>query len=179
MHLFRQYLDQVKVEGKTLCVSFSRMQNIKMPNEIGINEEPTSRDFTNVKGVHRFRNPMIASKLCKNLCSPTNTLHVANLPEKFRTDALRQYLVEKGYTLVDVQEVGKENSMALVTFATVEEAVSALAKLHNITPEGYQTKNNSGLCFSFSSRKKKNDTKINEKMDDEADDDKLEPEEDM
>merc|ERR1719273_593535 len=37
--------------------------------------------------------------------------------------------------------------------ATEQEAIKALAKFHNITPEGIKTKNDAGLCFSFSGRK--------------------------
>ena len=45
------------------------------------------------------------------------------------------------------------SGMALVQMASVEEAIRALAKLHNKTPEGHKTRNNSGLCLSFSGRK--------------------------
>ena len=144
----------MKIHGKKLVVSFSRVLSIKMPTEMGYDEEPGSKDFTNMKGVHRFRNPNVAQKLGKNLTSPTTILHVANLPENFDTDQLKTYLTEKGYTVSQIQDCGKEGSlMALVQFASLEESVMALAKLHNITPDGYETKNNSGLCFSFSSRK--------------------------
>ncbi len=149
----RQYLDQVKVGGNTICVSFSRIQGIRMPTDIGMEDEAT-KDFTNIRGVHRFRNHNMAARLIKNLCSPTMTLHVANLPEDFKSDDLQQYLVEKGFTVKEVQECGKDGSnMALVIMDSIDEAIRTLAKCHNVTPEGFQTKNNSGLCFSFSGRK--------------------------
>jgi RNA recognition motif-containing protein len=149
----RQHLDQVKVSGKTLCVSFSRCPVIKLPTDIGIDDDNSTKDFTNVKGVHRFRNPNVAQKLAKNLCAPTALLHVANLPEKYSQDDLKTYFTEQGFTIKDIQEVGKDGNMALVQMSTVDEAINALAKLHNVTPEGHTTKNNSGLCFSFSSHK--------------------------
>ena len=154
----RQYLDQLKIEGNTLCVSFSRIHGIRMPTEMAsaADDEQNTKDFTNVKGIHRFRYHNIAAKLSKNLCAPTAMLHVANLPSEanFGSQELQKYLVERGYTVNEVQDCGKEGSnMALVQMATVEEAVRALAKLHNATPDGYTTKNNSGLCFSFSARK--------------------------
>ena len=54
--------------------------------------------------------------------------------------------------------------MALVQMATEQEAIKALAKFHNITPEGIKTKNDAGLCFSFSGRKAaSNDARNSEK----------------
>lgn len=155
--LCRQFLDQVKIENNTLCVSYSRIQGIKMPTEIEPEQEKIVKDFSNTKGVHRFRNPIIAAKLSKNLSPPSQMLHVANLPEDFSTEELKNYLLEQGYTVSDIEDCSKEGGgkMALVQMGTTEEAIRALAKLHNVTPEGYTTRNNSGLCFSFSGRKTK------------------------
>ena len=59
-----------------------------------------------------------------------------------------------GLTVTDCQDCGKEGSgMALVQMSTTEEAIKAIAKFHNVTPPGHHTKNNAGLCFSFSGRK--------------------------
>lgn len=154
--LCRQFLDQVKIEGNTLCVSFSRIQGIRMPTEMGMDEEQDkqTKDFTNIRGVHRFRNHMIAAKLSKNLCSPTSMLHVANLPDDFKAVDLQKYLVESGLTITECQDCGKDGSgMALIQMGTTEEAIKAIAKFHNVTPPGHRTKNNAGLCFSFSGRK--------------------------
>ena len=58
----------------------------------------------------------------------------------------------------DCQDCGKDGSgMALVQMASEQEAIKALAKCHNITPPGVKTKNNAGLCFSFSGRKAASD----------------------
>ena len=148
----RQNLDQLKLHGKKICVSFSRVESIKMPREIGYDADEGTKDFTNVRGVHRFRNPMIASKLSKNLCAPTSLLHVANLPDTLKSEDLKTYITDHGFTVNQIDECGKDGSMALVQMSTLEDAVMALAKLHNVTPEGHVTKNNSGLCFSFSKK---------------------------
>jgi len=163
--LCRQFLDQQKIDNNTLCVSFSRIQGIRMPTEIDIENDKNTKDFTNIKGVHRFRNHMIAAKLSKNLCHPTAMLHVANMPDEFKAIDLQKYLVEEGLTVKDCQDCGKEGSgMALVQMATEQEAIKALAKFHNVTPEGIKTKNNAGLCFSFSGRKAaSNDARNSEK----------------
>lgn len=151
--LCRNFLDQARIGGRKICVSFSRMSSIKLPADIGIDDDPSTKDYSNVRGVHRFRNPNIAHKLLKNLCAPTPLLHVANMPDGFGKDKLRQYFVDNGFTVKDIQDCGKDGSMALVHLSSVEEAIGALAKLHNKTPEDFSTKNNSGLCFSFSNRR--------------------------
>jgi len=170
--LCRQFLDQQKIDNNTLCVSFSRIQGIRMPTEIDIENDKNTKDFTNIKGVHRFRNHNVAAKLSKNLCHPTAMLHVANMPDEFKAIDLQKYLIEEGLTVKDCQDCGKEGSgMALVQMATEQEAIKALAKFHNVTPEGIKTKNDAGLCFSFSGRKAaSNDARNSEKKGKEKED---------
>ena len=83
--LCKQFLDQVKISGKTICVSFSRIQELRQPSKDNDEEFPASNfvDLTNLRYVHRFRNHTIAVKLTKSLSSPSHMLHVANLPENF------------------------------------------------------------------------------------------------
>ena len=156
--LCRNFLDQCKIDGKRICVSYSRMTSIKLPADNGHDDDAKTKDFSSIKGVHRFRNPNLANKLLKNLCAPTSMLHIANLPENFATngklDELKTYLVDSGFTVKDTQECGKDGSMALVQLSSVEEAISALAKLHNKIPESIGTKKGElGLCISFSNRR--------------------------
>ena len=67
---------------------------------------------------------------------------------------LKTYFVDSGFTVKDTQECGKDGSMALVQLSSVEEAISALAKLHNKIPESIGTKKGElGLCISFSNRR--------------------------
>ena len=156
--LCRNFLDQCKINGKRICVSYSRMTSIKLPADNGHDDDAKTKDFSSIKGVHRFRNPNLANKLIKNLCAPTNMLHIANLPENFATDGkldeLKSYFVDSGFTVKDTQECGKDGSMALIQLASVEEAIGALAKLHNKIPESIGTKKGElGLCISFSNRR--------------------------
>jgi len=156
--LCRNFLDQCKIDGKRICVSYSRMTSIKLPTDNGHDDDAKTKDFSSIKGVHRFRNPNLAHKLLKNLCAPTSMLHIANLPENFATDGkldeLKSYFVDSGFTVKDTQECGKDGSMALIQLSSVEEAISALAKLHNKIPERIGTKKGElGLCISFSNRR--------------------------
>ena len=156
--LCRNFLDQCKVDGKRICVSYSRMTSIKLPADNGHDDDAKTKDYSLIKGVHRFRNPNLAHKLLKNLCAPTSMLHIANLPEHFATEGrleeLKNYFVDAGFTVKDTQECGKDGSMALIQLASIEEAISALAKLHNKIPERIGTKKGElGLCVSFSNRR--------------------------
>merc|ERR1719228_3137857 len=113
----RNFLDQAKVGGRKLCVSNSRVEallnNKRMPED-----DPLQCDFSNSRN-HRYRNHQMAAKLTKNLGPPSSTLHVANLPEDL--------------THIEV--------MALLTMTNPEEALMALAKMHNYAPEEYKFKN--------------------------------------
>jgi hypothetical protein len=129
------------------------MSSIKLPSDIGIEDDASTKDYSNVRGVHRFRNPNVAQKLMKNLCAPTSVLHVANIAEDVEREALRDYFIENGFTVKEIHDCGKDGSMALVQLGSVEEAIGALAKLHNKTSPYIKTKNSSGLCFSFSNRR--------------------------
>ena len=151
--LCRNFLDQAKAYGKKICVSFSRMNSIKLPADIGIEDDSSTKDYSNVRGVHRFRNPNVAQKLMKNLCAPTSVLHVANLSEECDREMLKAYFLENGFSIKEVHECGKDGTMALVQLCSVEEAIAALAKLHNKVHPDIKTKNSSGLCFSFSNRR--------------------------
>lgn len=156
----RSFLDRIKVRGRRICVSFSRINAVKLPSEkkggdgdakdVAMDEEDClTKDYSD--SIRRFRNPVVAKKLLKNLCAPTSLLHVANLPDSHDPDLLKAFFVEHGFTVSEVRECGK--NMALVRFASVEEAILALAKLHNSTPEKIGTKNANGICLSFSGRK--------------------------
>jgi len=155
--LCRNFLDQAKVCGKKICVSFSRMSSIKLPSDIGIEDDSSTKDYSNVRGVHRFRNPNVAQKLMKNLCAPTSVLHVANLSEEFDKETLKAYFLDHGFTVKEVHDCGKDGTMALVQLCSVEESIAALAKLHNKPHPEIKSKNNAGLCFSFSNRRLNND----------------------
>ena len=89
----------------------------------------------------------------KNLCAPTSILHVANLSEDVDKETLKKYFIDNGFTIKDIHDCGKDGSMALVQFSSVEESIAALAKLHNKVTPDIKTKNSSGLCFSFSNRR--------------------------
>ena len=53
--LCRNFLDQCKIDGKRICVSYSRMSSIKLPADNGHDDDAKTKDFSSVKG--SFSNP--------------------------------------------------------------------------------------------------------------------------
>merc|ERR1719495_30437 len=149
-HQVRNYLDQAKVGGNKLCISNSRVEtllNKRIPED---NE--LQADFSNSRN-HRYRNHAMAAKLTKNLGPPSSTLHVANLPEGLNHNDIKDMFIEKGFTAKESKECGASGNMALLTMASPDEALLALAVMHNYAPEEYKFKNTAGLCVSFSAKK--------------------------
>ena len=82
----KQCLDQAKIGGNKLCVSFSRVDNLL--NKRMDEGDELQKNFVNCRN-HRYRNHATAAKLQKNLGPPTSTLHVGNLPEGFTSGDVR------------------------------------------------------------------------------------------
>merc|ERR1712059_239115 len=94
---------------------------------------------------------------------------VSNLPEG-KSDELQKYIIEAGYTVKSIEgskrpdEKEKTNTnagytMAVVELASIEEAIGAVANLHNTWPKKFGTKKNyfygnaRGLVLSFAGTK--------------------------
>merc|ERR1719410_562940 len=142
----KQCLDHAKVGGNKLCVSYSRVDNLL--NKRIPDDDELQKDFLNSRN-HRYRSHTVAAKLSKNLGPPTSTLHVANLPEGFTHSDIKDLFIEKGFTVKDSQECGN-GGMAFLSMPSPDEALMALAIMHNYAPQELKFKNASGLCVSFS-----------------------------
>jgi len=149
-HQVRIYLDQAKVGGNKLCISNSRVENLLIKRIEEDNE--LQRDFSNSRN-HRYRNNVMAAKLIRNLGPPSSTLHVANLPPELNHTEVKGLFTEAGFTVKESEECGATGNMALLSMASPDEALLALAVMHNYAPEPYKFKNSAGLCVSFSLRK--------------------------
>eukprot|EP00092_Neocalanus_flemingeri_P000321 GFUD01000343.1.p1 GENE.GFUD01000343.1~~GFUD01000343.1.p1 ORF type:complete len:518 (+),score=179.07 GFUD01000343.1:61-1614(+) len=146
----RNFLDQAKVGGNKLCVSNSHVESLL--NKRIAEDDELQMDFSNSRN-HRYRNHQMAAKLTKNLGPPSSTLHVANLPEELTPNDVKDMFIEKGFTVKESKECGTNGTMAFLTMASPDEALMALAVMHNYAPEEYKFKNTAGLCVSFSSKK--------------------------
>merc|ERR1711881_371080 len=98
----------------------------------------------------------------------SNSIVVSNLPED-KTDLLKKFIIESGYTVKSMEgsqrpiDESKESSgytMSFVELASIEEAISAVANLHNSWPKKFgemkkdRYGNSRGLVFSLAGEKK-------------------------
>ncbi len=74
----KQHLDQFKVGGKNLIVSFSKLRSL-LKDKL-VDEEGLQKIYTK-SSLHRFKNIMAEKKQLKNLRPPSNLLHVGNIPD--------------------------------------------------------------------------------------------------
>ena len=127
----RQFLDQAKVGGNKLCVSFSHVDNLL--NKRIPEDDELQRDFLNSRN-HRYRTHAMAAKLTAKLIPPTQTLHIANLPDGFSHSDVKEMFIEKGFTVKESAECGNTGNMAILNMASPDEALLALAVMHNYAP---------------------------------------------
>lgn len=139
------HLDYVKLWGKQMELSLSKYKSVQMPKE-GTPDAHLTQDYTSSPW-HRFRNSSANGRSRSHLCSPTDTLHLANIPPSVTEDDLRTLFSQCG-TVVDFKFFERlasaEKKMALIQMCSIEEAVGALVTLHN-TDFG----NSVRLCVSF------------------------------
>jgi len=160
-----QCMNKQKLSGQEIKVTWVKEQG----NFGRIKEGDTkSKDVRKVKENWRYRKEgkfraIVMSRLRK--MSPLIT--VSNLPEG-KSDQLKKYIIEAGYTVKSLEgsqrpeEKDKASTgytMALVELASIEEAIAAVATLHNTWPKKFGTKKNDshgnarGLVFSFAGTK--------------------------
>ena len=99
--------------------------------------------------ISRYRNHHAAARLQQKLGPPTSILHVANLPEEMTVEDVKDLFIEKGFTVKEAVECGS-GGQALLTMPGPDEALLALAAMHNTLVDGFKSKNGNGLCVSFS-----------------------------
>merc|ERR1712218_620962 len=129
-----------KLDGQPIKVSFTKI------------------DQAGMKKDSKFRR--ICLSRLRNLSS---SVLVSNLPEG-KSDQLRKFIIESGYTVksmegsqrpIDESKPKSDYTMVLVELASVEEAIDAVANLHNVWPKKFGTmkkdrfENSRGLIFSL------------------------------
>jgi len=135
-------LNGAQLPGGRIRVSSSKIQDVT----IAPHEDPDSgRDFS--RGFdHRFKdiNSKFAQTCLSRLSKPTKILMVNNIPED-KMDETKAYIIESGFDVEEFKEGSskkssdkeggrKPNPYAWVEFKSVEESISAVARLHNTLP---------------------------------------------
>merc|ERR1711902_45714 len=136
-------MNKQKLDGKVINVSFTSI------DRAGIKSSDTkSKDMREAKENWRFSNNKDAKfrRICMSrLKGLTSSVMVSNVPEG-KTDQLKKHIIEAGYTVksmegskrpVDDSKPKSDYTMAIVELASVEEAIDAVANLHNSWPKKF------------------------------------------
>jgi len=124
-------------------------------------EDKKSMDVTKAKENWRFAKDSKFLKICMaRLRQLSPKIIVSNIPEG-KEDMLKKHIIEAGYTVKSMEgskraEAPKSGfTMQVMELASTEEAIGAVANLHNTWPKKMGTKNKDhfqrerGLNFSF------------------------------
>merc|ERR1719499_1805700 len=162
-----------KLDGQAIKVSFTKIDNA------GIKKDDTkSKDVRQAKENWRFSGNKDSKfrKIClSRLYNLTSSIIVSNIPDG-KTEVVKKHIIEAGYTVKSIEgskrpEVeGKEKpntgyTMAIIELASVEEAIAAVANLHNSWPKKLGTmkkdrfENARGLNFSLAGVKREKNEK--------------------
>merc|ERR1719328_45960 len=157
-----------KFDGEPIKVSFTKIDHAGMKND------DKSKDVRQAKELWRFSNNRDSKfrKICMaRLRQLSSTVIVSNLPEG-KSDQLKKFIIESGYTVksmegsqrpLDESKPKSDYSIVLVELASVEEAIGAVANLHNSWPKKFGTmkkdrfENSRGLIFSLTGVKQTKD----------------------
>jgi len=151
-------MNNQKINGSAIQVTFTKIDFAIIKTEDG-----KSKDVRKSKESWRYAKDGKFRRICmKRLRKLTNKVIVSNLPEG-KVDQLKKHIVSKGYTVKSIEgskrpkedKSSSEYTMAIVELASIEEAIGAVADLHNSWPNKFGEKktdrrgNVCGLNFSL------------------------------
>merc|ERR1712141_617762 len=124
-------------------------------------DDTKSMDVTKAKENWRYAKDSKFRKICMaRLRQLSPKIIVSNIPDG-KEDMVKKHIIEAGYTVKDMQGSNKADApktgftMQVIELASTEEAIGAVANLHNTWPKKIGTKNKDhfererGLIFSF------------------------------
>jgi len=132
-------MNNQKVDGSAIKVSFSKFESAGFIKE----DDSKSKLVFKAKGSWRFAAKDKDSKFRRvylsRLRNLINKVIVSNLPDG-KMDQLKKYIIESGFTVRSMEEIKRSNeedkpstgyTTVKVELADVEEAIAAVATLHN------------------------------------------------
>merc|ERR1719367_1861907 len=159
-----------KLDGQAIKVSFTKIDSAGLKKD-----DAKSKDVTQAKQNWRFAANKDSKfrRIClSRLRKLTGSIIVSNIPDG-KMEMVKKHIIESGYTVKSIEgskrPEDKEKpstgyTMAFVELASVEEAISAVANLHNSWPKKLGTmkkdmfENARGLNISLAGvKKEKND----------------------
>lgn len=155
-----KFLNRVELPGGRLSVKPSRIESVTITP---YDDEDQGKDFS--KGYsHRYRDTdsKFTQIVMSRLSTPTPVVIISAIPDDQFAE-VKAYLIESGYNVENFVEGKKKasagegdkkrsNGFANVEFSSVEEAMSAVGKLHSTRPSSVKGLSRRGLVFSFTSR---------------------------
>merc|ERR1712080_235645 len=152
-----------KLDGQAIKVAFT-----KIDRAIIKEGDTKSKHVWKAKENWRYTKDSKFRRICmKRLRDITPKVLVSNIPEG-KTDQLKKFIIESGYTVKSMEESKRPEdkskpstgyTISLVELADEEEALSAVAHLHNSWPKKFGTMKNDrfgnarGLVFSLAGKK--------------------------
>jgi len=152
-----------KVQGSSLEVSLAKSND---KNIFEIDDDKT-KDTSKIKETWRYMS-------AKNKFRQRGVLHMKDLSKKIvvwnipagKLDQLKEYVIENGFTVKSIVEtkrlnavcIGKEGThkytMALLELPSIDEAIGAIANLHNTWPKEFGAKrpDRDGYCCALDLR---------------------------
>jgi len=131
-----------KLDGQEIKISFTKIDHAGMKND------SKSKDFRKTKETWRYTNnkdSKFRKICCARLRGLSSSVIVANIPEG-KVDQVKKFVIESGYTVksvegsqrpVDDSKPKSDYTMAVIELASVDEAIDAVANLHNSWPKKF------------------------------------------
>merc|ERR1712080_479230 len=151
-----------KLDGQAIKVAFTKIDMAKIKEG-----DTKSKHVWKAKENWRYTKDSKFRRICmKRLRDITPKVLVSNIPEG-KTDQLKKFIIESGYTVKSMEGSNRPEdeskpstgyTMSLVELEDVEEALSAVAHLHNSWPKKFGTMKNDkfgnarGLVFSLAGK---------------------------
>merc|ERR1712059_19564 len=157
-------MNKQKIDGQEIKVSFAKIESVFVKDD-----EKKSKNVLKAMENWRFSKDGKFRRICMSRLRNLSTkVIVSNLPEG-KSDQLKKYIIESGYTVKSIEGSQRTDekekpstgyTMAVVELASIEEAIGAVANLHNTWPKKFGAmkkdfkSRDRGLVFSFAGVKK-------------------------
>jgi len=97
----RDYLDGQEVEGCKLAVTFSRHNQVLLPNEPGYNVDGETKDFSSAEYTKRYQTEQLKKMHMKKITKPSNILYLCGIKEKKSPNQIKALVEECGVRVSD------------------------------------------------------------------------------
>merc|ERR1712130_32467 len=122
-----EHLNHCNLFGQQIVVQHARMPEVNVPRDFNADEIQLTKDYSN-SPLHRFRRKNFINP--KNVNSPSQVLHVANLYDGATEQELQALFRSQQQSEPIVEFFKSSRKMAYVCMASISDAIHALINLH-------------------------------------------------